>query len=158
MRHVGREIRARVTPILVALVVLGLVSIPVECAVAAGPHSIFADARSVSALQGEAANDGHAAHGHDHHGSTSSRLAAPDRTEPESDSTTGPTSDGGASVAQQRDPAPPSTAGVASDAITGVSLPVLEDAPRTEGTRARVPTDVPWPPGHLLPGPEPPPP
>ncbi len=155
MCHVGRVIRARVSLILAVFVAIGLVSVPVECTVADGPHSIFADARSVAALQDGSGGRASSAHGHDHHASATGGTDAADRDNGASASGSGIQPDPAAGDA---DAAPPQPAGFASDAISAASLPFLDDTLAALGPLVRIPTDALVLPGELLRSPEPPPP
>lgn len=156
---------------LAAIVALGLLLVPVECSVAAGPHSIFLDAQDLAALQtanaGSPGRSGHHGHGH------SERDTAGRAMPPLSGGITGqehpvqqaPASlghghassgdDAGTSLA---DTAPPSTAGFASDSIVAIVVAGVEHPMTAVGPLSLAVPDLLAPPDHALRAPEPPPP
>jgi hypothetical protein len=143
----------------VLLVLLGLGTVPVECAAVYGPHSVFVSAESVAALRSPAAGSdaqaetsphmhlaGPATPGASHmaaHAATDSSRT-PDSTAPQ----------GGEQGARAGVPA---TAGAMTDALIALAL-IASPA----GISAEVPQPLPLPAAqpvrHLLPAPEPPPP
>lgn len=171
MLHVVFQFRPSLPIVTSLLVTLGLIAVPVECTVAAGPHSIFLPPEAVAVLQEGEAPNGHAHHGRarNEFGVASASLAgdphagmhhAGSGSNPESDREdqpvppkASPNSRPGAMTAS-----PPRPAGFAGDAVVAVSLPAGAEAPLEPGLPAKLPTDVSPPAEHLLPGPETPPP
>ena len=126
--------------LVVLLVVAGLLNIPVECSLVAGPHSMFLSATAIAELQ---------------HG------AMPDMTDmpPHTGTAAGhPTSPKEVDDASGSDHAPPTPAGFASDAVPLRASSGPWQGPRLIGPPLRISTEVAALPARLLTGPEPPPP
>ena len=151
MRGLGQSL------VLVTLLTVGLLSVPVECTVAAGPHSIFTDAQAVATLQGRAADADHA-----HHAS-SSTPAHPDlRGEQGHDvfSTDQPAQPAHTdeSTAADGSTSLPAPAGIALDAVVAISMPGIDPPMITVGSVARALTTMALPFDHPPAAPTPPPP
>jgi hypothetical protein len=142
---------SRLPLLLVILIAFGLATVPVECSVAIGPHSIFIAADDVVALQDAAAADGLAAHLH----STGSMPPASH----DADGMATGRSDGMPSTATTTNGhSTPAPAGVAMDAIVAMSMPDTRQDLGVTGALTAILGDLLLPPGRLLPAPEPPPP
>jgi hypothetical protein len=142
---------SRLPLFLVTLIILGLASVPVECSVAMGPHSIFIAAEDVAKLQGMASAGSSHEQMHDMGMMPSAShevggMAASDSPDMPS---TAPTTTGHAT---------PDPAGVAMDAIVAMSIPDTRQDLGVAGTLTAILGDLLLPPGRLLPAPEPPPP
>ncbi|MFN8665175.1 MAG: hypothetical protein U0075_25060 [Thermomicrobiales bacterium] len=143
--------RTRNRVVLVLCILLGLVSVPVECAAVWGPHSVFISAQEVSALRssGQAAAGEMSASHHHHH------MAVPETAE----QPTAHHAPGAASTsAAQGNASAPSPASMSLDAAVSfcllpAPLRALVAAPRSMSIPAlSLPGD------RFLPAPEPPPP
>jgi hypothetical protein len=135
------------------LVIFGLLNLPVECAVATGPHSMFLSAASVAELQ-HAAEPQASATGSRSHGralpvqQAGVRDAAMSATMPDM---------GGMQNAPSHE-APPTPAGFASNAVPLRLTSGPQQGPRLGGVSLPISTHVSEPSGQLQTGPEPPPP
>jgi hypothetical protein len=135
------------------LVMLGLGTVPVECAAVYGPHSIFISAEAVSHLRSDD-------HGHQH-GTNAIAEDMPGTAgmaQPANDSAIHePGSPSSRVVALGAAPRVPTPAGTTVDALIAVALFDTDSAP---GPRdfATISPLLPIPSGSLLPAPEPPPP
>jgi hypothetical protein len=154
-------------PVLVAAVVLGLLSIPVECSVAVGPHSMFADARDVATLQG--AVTGGDSHRHGHAALMAGAVTMSDQVVTDvprsadlmASMTHGVRESGHLAStlsATGMRATPPSPAGITSDAIVTIAMPRIEHALLVSGFFLRIGVEKVLPPASLQFGPEPPPP
>lgn len=161
---------------LAVIVLLGLLLIPVECAVAIGPHSIFVAADAVAGLQAKSSG-ANSPHG-DHHRSGDTtpqsvagtmslgghRHAVPGSSWQETDQDPAERSHeqapppGHDSGIPRLKSAPPRPAGISADAVVTLDLPGGDPVSLLFHSNTGPPTvfTIPW--GHPLSGPEPPPP
>ena len=146
--------RGLASTLVACLIILGLLNIPVECAVASGPHSMFLSPSTVAALQHEA---GHAtsatdldAHGRAVHASHTARQADESPALPH------------AATAGMEHPASddtlPTPVGFASNAVPLRLTIGPQEGPRPGGASLPNSTYVAEPHGNRQAEPEPPPP
>ena len=157
MLHAARHKVRVVVRLAALLVLLGLGTVPVECAAVYGPHSVFVSADAVAALRssGTVAGAAHSAHVHQIQAPAADPMTMEMDAAAESSASSGSgTLQGAEAGARASVPAP---VGAMTDALISVAL---VDAP--VGIAAGVPTPLPLPVtqpvSHLLPAPEPPPP
>lgn len=151
LRAVRHNFRA-VLRFSVLLVLLGLGTVPVECAAVYGPHSIFVTAEAVAQVR-----DG------GHHHSHAPAIAHDDMADMAMTDEHAAVSDAHSSEPSTMTPKPgvtsslPSPAGTAVDALIAIAL---FDNDRAPGPRdfATISRLLPLPTENLLPAPEPPPP
>lgn len=155
------ELRTRLASVLATcLIVLGLLNIPVECAVAAGPHSMFLAPDSVAALQSQASNAAAAAASHTSHDRAHDRVASPGAvgsSQVHVEMTAVMDERPGAPVRQPH-PAMPTPVGFASDAVPLRMVANPAAGPRFVGPTPLVATWSAPLRDHETAGPEPPPP
>lgn len=148
MRH---NLRAAVR-LSVLLVLLGLGTVPVECAAVYGPHSIFITAEAVADLR-----DG----GHHHsHGAVPVHHDVAGMVMPDEHAAVPDAHTGDPSTVTSRagvTPSLPTLAGTSVDALIAVALFEADSAPGP-GDFATISRLLPLPMGNSLPAPEPPPP
>lgn len=142
-------------PALVAcLIIFGLLNLPVECAVATGPHSMFLSAVSVAELQHPAgshvATAGVSAHGKSAHAARATHHHSEERM-PAPAGMTG-------MLDPESDDSLPAPAGFANSAVPLRATNGPQQGPRLGAVSLPISTDVSEPSGRLLAGPEPPPP
>ena len=142
---------SRLPLLLVTLIVLGLASVPAECSVAVGPHSIFIAAQDVAALQGAAS----ASSPHEH---THSMGLKPPESHETGGMATGHSPEMPATETRATGHSTPDPAGFAMDAIVSISIPDTRQDLGVTGSLAAILGDLLLPPGRILPAPEPPPP
>jgi hypothetical protein len=148
------------------LIALGLLLTPVECALAAGPHSIFVAAASLANLQSGSGDvrQPHASpqHGHGRHhgrqraghgGRNPHQAAEP----PAPAAPSSPDQDDAGARAVER-VSPPRTAGFAAEPLGTFVVAEIVRTAVDRGDAAPGFAAALDPPGRLLPGPEPPPP
>lgn len=156
--------------ILTVLVTFGLVAVPVECSVAAGPHSVFISAQSVAVLQGApAASVSDRAQMHHapaapelSHGAGRAMEQHPRDPVPAASSGHDAqslllTADASTDVGTTGS-APARPAGFSVDAVVTLALPGTTSEPAALSPLVGALTDVQLQPDPLLTGPEPPPP
>lgn len=144
---IPRPQRYRNQALLVLCILLGLVSVPVECAAVWGPHSVFIPAQDVETLRDEA-NRALPEHHHDH-------LAAQDSVELPRAHLQASRSEGDA---DQEQVAPPAPTSVSLDAAVSLCLLQLVSRPLVVAPRGVAPSAFVVPGDRFLPAPEPPPP
>ncbi len=157
MLHAARHNVRVAIRLTVLLVLLGLGTMPVECAAVYGPHSVFVSAEAVAALRasGTEAGAGHSAHVHQ------AQLSAADPMTMEMDAAAELPASSGSGTLQGAEAGTrasvPATAGAMTDALISMTL---VDAPVgiAAGGPAPLPLPATQPVSHLLPAPEPPPP
>ncbi|MDQ2655457.1 MAG: hypothetical protein M3Z20_20705 [Chloroflexota bacterium] len=141
------------------LVLLGLGTVPVECAAVYGPHSVFVSAESVAALRSSAAGSDAQAEPspHMHMAEPPAPGASHMPAHAASDSSRTPAPAALQDNEQGLRAGAPATAGAMTDAL--IALALIESP---TGIAAEVPQPLPHPASqpvsHLLPAPEPPPP
>lgn len=119
------------------LVIAGLFVVPVECSLAAGPHSLFIAARDIAALQIVHLDHGvHPEAGHQHH------AGSPGQSNPGDPAAAGD---------------PPSPAELTIDGAA-IAAPVIDSALIAPPPLPLISRDLSIPPDYLRTGPEPPPP
>ena len=140
-------------------VILGLISVPVECALAAGPHSIFLEADSLATLQKQP--DGTGNHVHHQHDMT---HPAQETTEAAAmravlmDPFTPDVPDTPELPAKSARYSLPKTGGFAGDAIVSISMPDDEIGFDQSVSAPDSLAELHIPADRMLRGPEPPPP
>jgi hypothetical protein len=120
------------------LVIVGLFVVPVECSVAAGPHSLFIAAREIAALQVvQLDHGGHPGTGHHHH------AGSPGQSIPSDPAAAGD---------------PPSPAELTAGGAAALVAPAIDSTLIAPPPLPLVSRDLSIPPDSLRAGPEPPPP
>jgi hypothetical protein len=141
------------------LVLLGLGTVPVECAAVYGPHSVFLSAESVAALRASASGSEDQAVPSPH-----SHMASPSAADPmtmemdaaaDSAASSGPGLHQGAATGTRA--SVPATAGAMTDALISIAL-IEAPVGIAAGIPAPLPLPISQPISHQLPAPEPPPP
>jgi hypothetical protein len=159
MVHVVSHNLQAIVRLAALLVLLGLGTVPVECAAVYGPHSVFVSAESVAALRSSAAgSDAPAVTSHHMHmAEPPAPSAAHSPAHAASDASRTPDSAAAQGGGQGLRAGVPATAGAMTDAMIAMAL--IESP---AGIAAEVPQPLPLPTSqpvkHLLPAPEPPPP
>lgn len=135
--------------LLVLLVLLGLGTVPVECAAVYGPHSIFMTAEAMANLR-----EG----GHQHsHGAVSDRHGMAEMAMPHEHAAMPDLPPKDPSTVTSNASSLPTPAGTSVDALIAVALFESGGAPSTRDF-ATISRLLPLPMGNLLPAPDPPPP
>ena len=136
------------------LIIFGLINIPVECAVATGPHSMFLSAVSVAELQHAAGHHTATADAPAHRSAAHTTNSMRHGSEERALTTAG--------MAEMQDSASddalPTPAGFANNAVPLRATSGPKQGARLGGVSLPISTYVSEPSGHLLAGPEPPPP
>lgn len=150
MLHAARHKLRVVIRLAALLVLLGLGTVPVECAAVYGPHSIFVSAEAVAQVR-----DGghHHAHGAAAAATETASVAMPEEHVASHD----PAPSGAASADAGVTTSLPAPAGTAVDALIAVAVFEPDSAPGP-GDFSPVSRFIPPLADHLLPAPEPPPP
>jgi hypothetical protein len=137
------------------LVLLGLGTVPVECAAVYGPHSVFVSAEAVAALRASGAQAAPSPHVHG-----TSKPAANSMTMPmdaAADSLAASVPGGLQGVEAGARAGVPATAGAMTDALISMAL-AAAPVGIAAGIAAPLPLPAAQPISRLLPAPEPPPP
>jgi len=152
MRRVANHNLRVAVRLAVLLVLLGLGTVPVECAAVYGPHSIFITAEAVSNVR-----DG----GHQHsHGAAPAETGMPGMVMPDEHAAVPDAHTGDPSTVTSRAGATsslPAPAGTSVDALIAVALFEADSAPGP-GDFGMISRLLQLPMGNSLPAPEPPPP
>jgi hypothetical protein len=159
MVHVVRHNLQVFVRLAALLVLLGLGTVPVECAAVYGPHSVFVSAESVAALRTSAAGAGEQAEPspHMHMAEPPAPGASHVLAHAATDSSRTPDATASQDDEQGLRAGVPATAGAMTDALIALALTESPSAIVSDVYQP-LPQPASQPVRHLLPAPEPPPP